>query len=130
MPLTDVQIRNAKAKPKAYKISDSNGLFLQVSVSGAKLWRMKFRHGGKEGLLSFGPYPLISLSFAALAGDSRLRDGPGLKWRIAISRAVGVRLARSLALRSLESVRGERPKSRARSCQSAIRPRAATMIWS
>ena len=30
MALTDVQIRNSKAKPKAYKLADSNGPFLQV----------------------------------------------------------------------------------------------------
>ena len=86
MALTDVQIRNAKAGPKAYKLSDSNGLFLQVSVSGAKLWRMKFRHSGKEGLLSFGPYPLITLAEAREKRDQarrQMRDGlnPSLEKR-------------------------------------------------
>ena len=86
MALTDVQIRNAKAGPKAYKLSDSHGLFLQVSVTGAKLWRMKFRHSGKEGLLSFGPYPLITLAEARDKRDKarrQIRDGlnPALEKR-------------------------------------------------
>jgi hypothetical protein len=86
MFLTDVQIRNAKAGPRAYKLYDSNGLFLQVSVTGAKLWRMKFRHAGKEGLLSFGPYPLITLAEARDKRDRarrQIRDGlnPALEKR-------------------------------------------------
>jgi len=86
MALTDIQIRDAKAGSKAYKLADSNGLFLQVSVSGAKLWRMKFRHSGKEGLLSFGPYPLITLAEAREKRDKarrQIRDGlnPALEKR-------------------------------------------------
>jgi hypothetical protein len=43
MPLTDVAIRNAKEKEKSYKISDMLGLFLLISPSGSKLWKMKYR---------------------------------------------------------------------------------------
>ena len=78
MALTDVQIRNAKPGPKTYKLADSNGLFLQVTATSSKLWRMKFRHNGKEGLLSFGPYPLITLADAREKRDSarrQMRDG-------------------------------------------------------
>ena len=86
MALTDIQIRNAKAKPKAYKLADSNGLFLQVTTKGAKLWRMKFRHLGKEGLLSFGPYPEVSLTEARDKRDEarrQMREGlnPSLERR-------------------------------------------------
>jgi integrase len=86
MALTDVQIRNAKPGPKTYKLADSNGLFLQVTATGSKLWRMKFRHNGKEGLLSFGPYPLITLAEAREKRDSarrQMRDGlnPSLEKR-------------------------------------------------
>jgi integrase len=74
MALTDVQIRNANAKPKAYKLADANGLFLQVTTVGSKLWRMKFRHLGKEGLLSFGPYPEVTLAEAREKRDKARRD--------------------------------------------------------
>lgn len=59
--LTDVQIRKAKPAEKAYKLSDSGGLFLLVAKSGSKLWRLKYRFRGKEKLLSIGAYPGVSL---------------------------------------------------------------------
>ncbi|PHR92605.1 MAG: integrase [Robiginitomaculum sp.] len=61
MTLSDIQIRNTKPGPKPFKISDSGGLYLLVNPGGSKLWRMKYRFAGKEKLLSFGPYPIISL---------------------------------------------------------------------
>jgi integrase len=63
MPLTDTQCRNAKPKDRAYKLSDSGGLYLYISKAGNKIWRMKYRFpkGGKEKKLVFGDYPAISL---------------------------------------------------------------------
>ncbi|WP_377701208.1 Arm DNA-binding domain-containing protein [Pseudoduganella sp. UC29_71] len=62
VPLTDVQIRNAKPKEKPYKLSDGGGLYLEVMPTGAKLWRMKVRQAnGKESRLSFGAYPEVPL---------------------------------------------------------------------
>lgn len=70
--LTDVQIRKAKPAEKAYKLSDSGGLFLQVAKSGSKLWRLKYRFRGKEKLLSIGAYPDVSLIQArAAASDAK-----------------------------------------------------------
>ena len=40
------------------------GLYLHVQPGGSKLWRMKYRHQGKEKLLSFGPYPLVTIAEA------------------------------------------------------------------
>jgi len=64
MPLTDTRIRQLKAEAKAYKAADSGGLFLLVTVSGSKLWRMKYRFDGREKLLSFGTYPETGLARA------------------------------------------------------------------
>lgn len=64
MPLTDTALRNAKPREKDYKLFDSAGLHVLVTRSGSKLWRMKYRYRGKEKLLSFGPYPLVSLKLA------------------------------------------------------------------
>ena len=61
MPLTGRQIKNAKPAAKAYKLADGRGLYLQITPAGGKLWRWKYRIGGKEKLLSIGEYPLISL---------------------------------------------------------------------
>ncbi len=64
MALTDVQIKNAKPKKKPYKMSDSGGLYLLCNPNGSKLWRLKYRYGGKEKTFSIGKYPLISLAEA------------------------------------------------------------------
>jgi integrase len=55
--LTDPAIKKAKPDAKPYKLSDGGGLFLLVQPGGAKWWRLKYRHGGKEKLLSLGTYP-------------------------------------------------------------------------
>jgi len=77
MPLTDTAIRAARPKEKPYKLADSGGLFLYVAPKGGKLWRMKYRHAGKEGLLSFGPYPAVSLKAAREKRDEARRQIEG-----------------------------------------------------
>ncbi len=91
--LTDVQIRKAKPAEKSYRLTDSGGLHLYVTPAGGKLWRMRYEFAGKEKLLSFGPYPAISLSDAREARDqakAELRAGrdPGVtKRRRKVARA-------------------------------------------
>jgi len=61
-PLTDMQVRSAKPKDKPYKLADGGGMYLEVTPTGGKFWRMKYRRpNGKENRLSFGGYPEISL---------------------------------------------------------------------
>lgn len=64
MALTDSAIRNAKPKEKSYKLFDGSGLYLEISPSGGKWWRWKYRFAKKENRLSLGVYPLISLKEA------------------------------------------------------------------
>jgi integrase len=64
MPLSELAVRAAKPREKAFKLSDSGGLHLLVQPGGGKLWRLKYRFAGKEKLLSFGPYPATSLADA------------------------------------------------------------------
>ena len=70
MALTDIAIRNAKARPKPYKLADALGLFVLVQPSGGKLWRLKYRVDGREKKLGFGTYPEVSLSDARPIGPS------------------------------------------------------------
>ena len=67
--LTDIAIRNAKPRPKPYKLADSLGLFLLVQPSGGRLWRLKYRIDGREKKLGFGTYPDVSLSDARKRRD-------------------------------------------------------------
>ena len=69
MALTDTTVRNAKPKEKPYKLGDSGGLYVIVRPNRAKWWRLKFRFGGKEKLLSFGVYPEVSLQEARRRRD-------------------------------------------------------------
>lgn len=76
--LTDQQCRAAKAEASPLKLFDGNGLFLHVTKTGHKGWRWKYRFGGKEQLLVFGPYPDLSLRQARdMRDDGRkeLREG-------------------------------------------------------
>ncbi len=68
--LTAVKIKNAKGKDKPYKLTDGQGLFLLVNPSGSKLWRFKYRFGGKEKLISLGTFPEISLAEARERRDA------------------------------------------------------------
>ena len=61
MPLTDIQCKNAKGVKKAYKKSDSHGLFLHVMPNGSRYWRLSYRFLHKQKLLALGVYPEITL---------------------------------------------------------------------
>ncbi|MCZ6525358.1 MAG: Arm DNA-binding domain-containing protein, partial [Gammaproteobacteria bacterium] len=47
MPLTDRKVKQAKPKPKDYKLADEKGLYLLVKVNGSKYWRLKYWYSGK-----------------------------------------------------------------------------------
>jgi integrase len=69
MALSDTSLRNAKPQPKQYKLHDTGGLFVIVRPSGGKLWRLKYRFGGKELQLSLGSYPDVGLKAARARRD-------------------------------------------------------------
>lgn len=74
MPLTDAQIRAAKPTEKVQKLADGGGLYLRVDPKGGRAWRLKYRFGGREQLLSMGKYPDVSLAKARAARDAARRD--------------------------------------------------------
>lgn len=58
--LTDTRIRNAKkADGKPYKLTDANGLYIEIKPSGAKLWRYRYRIDGRENVFAAGEYTTI-----------------------------------------------------------------------
>lgn len=62
--LTDVVVRNAKPKDKAYKLTDEKGMYLLVQITGGKLWRFDYRYFGKRKTQALGSYPDVSLNKA------------------------------------------------------------------
>lgn len=70
MPLTNIDIKNAKSRDKNYRLYDEKGLYLEITPAGGKLWRLKYRFGGKEKRLAIGPYPEVGLKAAREARDT------------------------------------------------------------
>lgn len=64
MPLTDTAVRNIKPGVRPIKLFDERGLYLEVSPSGGKWWRLKYRFDNKEKRISLGVYPDVSLKDA------------------------------------------------------------------
>jgi hypothetical protein len=62
-------IRAAKPKDKDDKLAHEKGLYLLVTKSGSKLFKLKYRIHGKEKKLSIGAYPEISLKQAQEQAD-------------------------------------------------------------
>ena len=69
MALTDTHIRNTKPGRKTQKLTDSGGLYLEVTPAGGRLWRYRFKLAGKESACALGEYPRIGLAEAR-----KLRD--------------------------------------------------------
>lgn len=68
--VSDAALRGAKPKAKPYKIAAGSGLYLEVMPSGSKLWRLKYRIGGKENRYAVGAYPDLLLTEAREAAES------------------------------------------------------------
>ncbi len=47
---------------------------IQVNPCGSKIWHLKYRFSGKEKLISFGPYPIVSLRDARDKRDLAKRE--------------------------------------------------------
>jgi integrase len=71
--LTAIQVRNAKPKDKAYKVTDGKGLFLHITPAGDKTWRYRYELAGVESTYVIGKYPDITLE-AARKERSALRE--------------------------------------------------------
>lgn len=78
MSLTDAGIRALQPRAAPFKKADGKGLSLLVTPTGSKLWRLKYRHGGKEKQLALGAYPDVPLSEARKKRDRarmEIQDG-------------------------------------------------------
>lgn len=72
--LTALAVKHAKPG----KHFDGSGLYVEVTASGSRLWRMKYRYAGKEKRLSFGAFPEVSIAEArerTAKARALLRDG-------------------------------------------------------
>src|SRR3546814_14644123 len=76
--LTATAIRNAKPADKPVRLFDGRGLYLEVTPTGRRYWRLKYRYAGKEKRLALGVYPEVTLAEARTYRDDarrQLREG-------------------------------------------------------
>jgi integrase len=71
--LTMTEIRSARPREKAYKLFDGGGLYIEITPTGGKLWRLKFRHDGRENRLALGAHPDTTLKLARERRDDARR---------------------------------------------------------
>lgn len=66
MPLTELQVKNARYTPdgRGNRLTDGDRMYLQLTASGGKLWRINYRFGSKDKTLSLGQYPEVTLAEA------------------------------------------------------------------
>ena len=64
MALTHTAVANAKPMAKAYKLSDTGGLYLQIKPTGYKCFKYDYRLNGERGTYTIGSYPEFSLKDA------------------------------------------------------------------
>jgi Arm DNA-binding domain len=57
-------LKAAELSGKARRLSDGAGLLIEARPNGSGWWRQRYWFGGKEGMLSLGTYPEISLKTA------------------------------------------------------------------
>lgn len=67
------KVETAAPRTEPYWLKDGGSLFLYVQNNGSKLWRYRYRIGGKPQIYSIGKYPTISLE-GARAERNRARE--------------------------------------------------------
>ena len=77
--LTAKHVENAKPRPKAYRLRDSDGLFLYVPPSGVNAWQFRYKLNGVWQSATFGRADRITLAEArAMAEEARKQVAQGL----------------------------------------------------
>lgn len=78
MALNNLAVKKAKTTGKQYKLADERGMYLMVTVKGAKSWRLDYRFNGKRKTLTLGLYPDLNLKSARDKRDqarAKIADG-------------------------------------------------------
>ncbi|WP_433861467.1 tyrosine-type recombinase/integrase [Pseudomonas thivervalensis] len=69
MALSDTTVRQARITGNDYTIGDTDGLALNVTARGGKIWRFRYYWAGVQKRMSLGSYPQISLKEARTRRD-------------------------------------------------------------
>lgn len=78
--LTEAECKNTTCPPERtrLRLTDANGLYLEITPKGSKRWFWKFRKGTGDSRMALGVYPETSLASARKARDAaRLKRAQG-----------------------------------------------------
>ncbi|WP_298305660.1 integrase arm-type DNA-binding domain-containing protein [uncultured Erythrobacter sp.] len=86
MSLTITRLKSLKPKARPYKVTDGRGLYVEITPSGGKLWRFRYRLGKSQKKICIGSFPEISLAEARdIAFEAKQKvargDDPALEKR-------------------------------------------------
>lgn len=99
--LTDTALKNLKSKDKTYKITDRDGMYVQVKPSGRIVFRLDYRLHGRRETLTIGQYGRDGITLlearerciearrAVKAGQSPAQEKQREKRRLSDSRTLG-----------------------------------------
>lgn len=79
-PFSATEVAGLRPGPVLYRLYGDGGLIIEVTPSGAKHWRWRYRrHQGGDTMVALGPYPEVSLADARarLADAKRTREHGG-----------------------------------------------------
>lgn len=128
--LTDTGCRGAKPKATAYKLKDSNGLYLEVKPNGGKVWRYRFEVMSegrrKESVYTIGDY--TSAPPPGESEDAAAARRAGGAFTLAEARAERDR-ARALVKQGLSPVRDRELKRIERELSTANTVEAIAREW-
>jgi hypothetical protein len=123
--LTDTQIRNAKTTDKPVKLSDGNGLVIEIRPNGSKLWRYRYRIDGKENLFAVGEYSQPPAGETEAQAQARRE---GRYFTLAEARAERER-CRGLVKQGIHPSHKQRTETLRRSIESACTFKAVAETW-
>ena len=64
MTITDLQIKNLKARDRKYEVTDAQGLVVHVQPTGKKTFFYRYMFSGNSRIMKIGDYPGVSLAEA------------------------------------------------------------------
>ncbi|MEO1945617.1 MAG: tyrosine-type recombinase/integrase [Candidatus Thioglobus sp.] len=70
MSLTKTFIENLRPEAKVRRYADGQGLYLNMAVSGSKIWEQRCYYKGGDTYITLGSYPTMSLLDARIARDA------------------------------------------------------------
>lgn len=129
MPLTDTACRTAKPKDKPYKLTDGNGLYLEVKPSGVKAWRYRFELSDgktkKESVFAIGDYVIAPKGETPEQAEGRRK---GRRFTLSEAREERVK-ARSLVVQGINPAHNRQQERVKRDYEKTITFEAVAKEW-